>query len=601
MEEHLLALRRREFARERGRPRCQRRGPPGGLVGERAEAGAPVQSRGSSPIRTSSPSTRLRSGQERSRLAALEQQRVPLADRALAAARRRPRPSAERSRLLLGLAVRSPSLSTAGVPSASSARYAEPAAPGGYGPEPQPPFPRDGCGELFGLRGGRRGGGRRGRYPMPLFRGVAQPGSALRSGRRGPQFESGHPDFSAGAVRGSQPGEALAEQRAELRPARQRNHEPDALDRGRVQRQVPSIAFASWSPQASSAIRDEIARLSGRQITRCDAELARVAARGHEACQFAPAAPGEMRVAVLCLRAAGRLSPPSTAHLVDDRARFEAVARSSSSRLGVVVRELAVAVDRGRGDRPARVDCGHRRNLTRLSGEAARSLRVGAVSILTWIESRAARRPVHRAERGDAPPTRLSRRRAAGRRRARGARSRHRLLDGGGQVAEAAEVEPRAETLGRASWSAPLAVRAAPPVEEAAFERRHGLGLAAHESPHAGAARAQPGKRPASRRTSRRPAGRRRSRSRPRSARRRRGRAPGSREPLARPIHSPCQEILREVARGQPTERDERGSHAPHDHPTSVGSEERPETTSCVRPESGSSISSASPALAGLP
>src|SRR5262249_42789582 len=34
------------------------------------------------------------------------------------------------------------------------------------------------------------------RYPMARFRGVAQPGSALRSGRRGPQFESGHPDIS---------------------------------------------------------------------------------------------------------------------------------------------------------------------------------------------------------------------------------------------------------------------------------------------------------------------------------------------------------------------------------------------------------------------
>ena len=31
------------------------------------------------------------------------------------------------------------------------------------------------------------------RYPV-LARGVAQPGSALRSGRRGPQFKSGHPD-----------------------------------------------------------------------------------------------------------------------------------------------------------------------------------------------------------------------------------------------------------------------------------------------------------------------------------------------------------------------------------------------------------------------
>ncbi len=36
------------------------------------------------------------------------------------------------------------------------------------------------------------------RYPMARSRGVAQPGSALRSGRRGPQFESGHPDYLAG-------------------------------------------------------------------------------------------------------------------------------------------------------------------------------------------------------------------------------------------------------------------------------------------------------------------------------------------------------------------------------------------------------------------
>ena len=36
------------------------------------------------------------------------------------------------------------------------------------------------------------------RYPVGA-RGVAQPGSALRSGRRGPQFESGHPDMLADA------------------------------------------------------------------------------------------------------------------------------------------------------------------------------------------------------------------------------------------------------------------------------------------------------------------------------------------------------------------------------------------------------------------
>ena len=40
------------------------------------------------------------------------------------------------------------------------------------------------------------------RYPFAA-RGVAQPGSALRSGRRGPQFESGHPDFRKAGIRES--------------------------------------------------------------------------------------------------------------------------------------------------------------------------------------------------------------------------------------------------------------------------------------------------------------------------------------------------------------------------------------------------------------
>ena len=45
----------------------------------------------------------------------------------------------------------------------------------------------------------------RGRFALPCRppRGVAQPGSALRSGRRGPQFKSGHPDWSAGEPPGS--------------------------------------------------------------------------------------------------------------------------------------------------------------------------------------------------------------------------------------------------------------------------------------------------------------------------------------------------------------------------------------------------------------
>ncbi len=41
-------------------------------------------------------------------------------------------------------------------------------------------------------------------------RGVAQPGSALRSGRRGPQFESGHPDKRGGTKQGSPTGPLLA-------------------------------------------------------------------------------------------------------------------------------------------------------------------------------------------------------------------------------------------------------------------------------------------------------------------------------------------------------------------------------------------------------
>jgi len=41
---------------------------------------------------------------------------------------------------------------------------------------------------------------------MARSRGVAQPGSALRSGRRGPQFESGHPDFLSLSAR-PEPGE----------------------------------------------------------------------------------------------------------------------------------------------------------------------------------------------------------------------------------------------------------------------------------------------------------------------------------------------------------------------------------------------------------
>ena len=50
------------------------------------------------------------------------------------------------------------------------------------------------------------------------FRGVAQPGSALRSGRRGPQFESGHPDALPGPRRG--PGSCSAPTLAPVSAAR---------------------------------------------------------------------------------------------------------------------------------------------------------------------------------------------------------------------------------------------------------------------------------------------------------------------------------------------------------------------------------------------
>ena len=46
----------------------------------------------------------------------------------------------------------------------------------------------------------RADGGRAG--TIGALRGVAQPGSALRSGRRGPQFKSGHPDCGRGRTAG---------------------------------------------------------------------------------------------------------------------------------------------------------------------------------------------------------------------------------------------------------------------------------------------------------------------------------------------------------------------------------------------------------------
>ena len=50
----------------------------------------------------------------------------------------------------------------------------------------------------------------RGSSTIRPARGVAQPGSALRSGRRGPQFESGHPDTHRAAQRSRGPGPVSA-------------------------------------------------------------------------------------------------------------------------------------------------------------------------------------------------------------------------------------------------------------------------------------------------------------------------------------------------------------------------------------------------------
>ena len=53
------------------------------------------------------------------------------------------------------------------------------------------------CATISSLAATARVYGTGSRYPFAA-RGVAQPGSALRSGRRGPQFESGHPDYREG-------------------------------------------------------------------------------------------------------------------------------------------------------------------------------------------------------------------------------------------------------------------------------------------------------------------------------------------------------------------------------------------------------------------
>ena len=81
-------------------------------------------------------------------------------------------------------------------------------------------------------------------------RGVAQPGSALRSGRRGPQFKSGHPDSSWG-----KPCFPREPPSSALPPSPER-----AWPLGRVNR--PSAAPARWSLRGprlvSMASRDEI-------------------------------------------------------------------------------------------------------------------------------------------------------------------------------------------------------------------------------------------------------------------------------------------------------------------------------------------------------
>ena len=183
------------------------------LLGERAEPRASFQSRGRKPMRTradrSLPATRACPART------LEEQRAPLVVVAEQPHRAVPVPALERGRLLLVLPVRVLELEHRGRAVceldtddvAGRARRIRLAS------------------ESHSWRRLQQAA-RTSRYPMARSRGVAQPGSALRSGRRGPQFESGAPRLSAGAVRAPQPAEPFGD--AGLLPGAREGHYHDA-------------------------------------------------------------------------------------------------------------------------------------------------------------------------------------------------------------------------------------------------------------------------------------------------------------------------------------------------------------------------------------
>ena len=162
---------------------------------------ASFQSRGSSSMSTPSGSSLLVErnvpGSQRSRRSAFA--RVVAAQqphRAVAV------PALERVRLLLGLAVRDPDPQ-------HRRRAVRELDPDDVS-EPPP--------TTYGSPSVRSHSSARSSTDMPLpygaFRGVAQPGSALRSGRRGPQFESGHPDLGSAGGRSRPPARSLSRPRA---------------------------------------------------------------------------------------------------------------------------------------------------------------------------------------------------------------------------------------------------------------------------------------------------------------------------------------------------------------------------------------------------
>src|SRR5262249_10993929 len=159
--------------------------PPGDLVRERMEAGR-VRPEPGQELDQDSERVVVALGKRRTGLTAFEQKRVPLVVASEQAHRAVPVPALERVGLLLVLAVRVLELKDGRRP-VGKLRANDVACRTGRIriSEPEPPVARDRSGERLGHP----------RYPMARSRGVAQPGSALRSGRRGPQFESGHPDI----------------------------------------------------------------------------------------------------------------------------------------------------------------------------------------------------------------------------------------------------------------------------------------------------------------------------------------------------------------------------------------------------------------------